>query len=145
MLRTETKKEMKEFAWLEMWTYWRMLRVPRMVKRINISILSEYRMKQGSSSVLYQQILRFFGHITRGQEDNLEKLAVPGKVESIRSCGRSPERRLDQVEELLDQRLEQLIRSAEDCKVWQEMMAGDCDVLSSGPLMISEPLSHGNC
>ena len=75
------------------------------------------------SSVRYQRILRFFGHITRRQEDNLKKLAVQGKVEGTRTRGRSPKRCLDQVGELSDQRLEQLIWSTKDREEWQEMVA----------------------
>ena len=49
--------------------------------------MNELRIKQRLSSECYQRILRFFGHITRRQGDNLEKLVVQGKVEGTRSRG----------------------------------------------------------
>ena len=48
---------------LEMWAYRRMLRMPWMAKRTNMSILTELRIKQRLSSACYQQILRYLKHI----------------------------------------------------------------------------------
>jgi hypothetical protein len=48
---------------------------------------------------------------------------VQGKVEDIRSRGRSPKIWLDQVEEMSDRKLEQLVREAEDSEGWRELVS----------------------
>lgn len=108
----------------EMWTYRRMLRIPWTAKRTNVSILNELRVQQRLSSICYQRILRFFGHIVRRPGENLEKLVVQGKVEGKRSRGRSPKRWLDQIEEMTDRKLERLVRDAEDREEWRAMVDG---------------------
>ena len=109
----------------EMWAYRRMLRISWTEKKTNVSILNALKVETRLSTICFQRIMQFFGHIVRRQGENLEKLIVQGKVEGKRKRGRSPSRWIDQVEECAGQSLGAVIRIAEDRDAWRNIAAKD--------------------
>lgn len=103
----------------EMWCWRRMLRIPWTARRTNVSILNELNIQDRLSTICRRRILQYFGHITRRDKDNLEKLIVQGKVEGRRPRGRSPLRWLDQVKEFTGHTLQSNLRAAEDRQQWK--------------------------
>lgn len=91
--------------------------------RTNISILNELRIKDRLSTICRRRILQFFGHISRRENDNLERLIVQGKVEGKRPRGRSPTRWIDQIKEITGKSLQTNIRAAEDRQQWRRSIS----------------------
>ncbi|CAH2257805.1 jg8961 [Pararge aegeria aegeria] len=52
---------------------------------------------QRLSSIVQARILTFFGHVSRRDNDSIERLVVQGRIEGTRSRGRSPIRWADQI------------------------------------------------
>jgi len=72
-----------------------MLWIPWTAYRTNVSILNELSITDRLSTLCRRRILRYFGHITRREHNNLDMLIVQGKVEGRRPRGRSPSRWID--------------------------------------------------
>lgn len=60
----------------EMWVWRRLLRIPWTAHRTNVSILVELNIHKRLSAVAKQKILKYFGHVSRKKDDNLEKLII---------------------------------------------------------------------
>lgn len=56
------------------------------------SILNELNITDRLSTICRRRIFQYFGHVSRRNQDNLEKLIVQGKIERRRLRGRSPSR-----------------------------------------------------
>ncbi|CAH2251806.1 jg13784 [Pararge aegeria aegeria] len=80
-----------------MWCWKRMLRIPWNAFRTNKAILEELGITQRLSSIVQARILTFFGHVSRRDNDSIERLVVQGRIEGTRSRGRSPMRWADQI------------------------------------------------
>lgn len=115
-IKTADRRRIDAF---EMWCWRRMLRIPWTDYRTNTSILNELRIKDRLSTICRRRILQFFGHISRRENDNLERLIVQGKVEGKRPRGRSPTRWIDQIKEITGKSLQTNIRAAEDRQQWR--------------------------
>lgn len=74
----------------EMWCWRRMLYISWTPRRTNVSILNELEIGDRLSTICRRRILRYFGHIVRRDQSNLEKLVAQGKIEETRPRGRSP-------------------------------------------------------
>lgn len=81
-----------------------MLHIPWTVRRTNLSIRNEFGISD-RLSIVSQACACSAMHVTRGDQDNLEKLIVQGRIESKRSRGRSPSRWLNQVRDIAGQSL----------------------------------------
>ncbi|CAH2265177.1 jg16833 [Pararge aegeria aegeria] len=77
---------------LEMCCWRRILRIHWNAFRTNKSILEELGITQRLSSIVQTRILTFFGHVSRRDNDSIERLVVQGRIEGTRSRGRSPMR-----------------------------------------------------
>ncbi|XP_071554988.1 uncharacterized protein [Temnothorax nylanderi] len=106
----------------EMWCWRRMLGIPWTARRTNVSILKELNITDRLSTICRRRVLQYFGHITRRNQDNLEKLIVQGKVEGKRPRGRSPSRWLDQIKDITGQPLQKNLREAEDRHCWKTVV-----------------------
>ncbi|XP_071582447.1 uncharacterized protein [Temnothorax nylanderi] len=105
-----------------MWCWRRMLGIPWTARRTNVSILKELNITDRLSTICRRRVLQYFGHITRRNQDNLEKLIVQGKVEGKRPRGRSPSRWLDQIKDITGQPLQKNLREAEDRHCWRTVV-----------------------
>lgn len=114
---------------MEMWCWRKMLRIPWTAHRTNISVLAEIGPRQRLSSIIYNRILNFFGHITRSK--NMEKLVLQDKADGKRKRGRSPTRWTDTVEKLLDTNLEEATCTAERRDVWRNTVRLATSVLDT--------------
>jgi len=90
---------------LEMWCWRRMLQIPWTAYRTSVSILNELGIRE--------RILRYFGHITQREHNNLERLIVQGKMEGRTPRGKSPSRWIDQIREITGETLQTILRDAE--------------------------------
>ncbi|KMQ81702.1 endonuclease-reverse transcriptase [Lasius niger] len=91
-----------------------MLRIPWTAHRTNISILNELEIKDRLSTICRRGILRYFGHITRRDHNNLERLIVQGRIEGRRPRGRSPSRWIYQIKEITGKSIQVNARETED-------------------------------
>lgn len=113
--------DIKKLDAFEMWVWRRLLRIPWTAHRTNVSILEELGIQERLSSVVKRRILKYFGHVTRRKDDNLEKLVVQGKPEGKRPRGRSPRRWIDQVKEFTGTPFQENIRNASDRDKWRNI------------------------
>jgi hypothetical protein len=78
---TLRQKEQKKLNATEM-GYWRkLLNIPWTAHRTNELILIELKIKRCLSDEIQLRIIRYFGHITRRELDNMERLKIQGKFE----------------------------------------------------------------
>ena len=118
-MRAVDRRKIEAF---EMWCWRRMLRIPWTAKRTNKSILDQLKVTTRLSTICYQRVLSYFGHIARRQPDSLDKLVVLGKVEGKRPRGRSPTRWSDQIRAITGLTLPAALRRAEDRAGWKQFI-----------------------
>lgn len=106
----------------EMWCWRRMLRVPWTARRTNASILDVIQEPQRLSQTVYSRILRYFGHVSRRENDNLDRLIVQGKLEGRRPRGRSPKRWADQIKDLTNTSIIEATRDATNRDRWRDIV-----------------------
>lgn len=107
---------------LEMWCWRKMLGISWTEFRTNVSILRELGITQRLSTVVQSRILQYFGHVSRRNNDSIERLVVQGKVEGARSRGRSPMRWTDQVKSALGSRVSDCARQSANREKWREIV-----------------------
>ncbi|KAA5588615.1 hypothetical protein F3G61_31460 [Pseudomonas aeruginosa] len=82
----------------------------------------ELRIETRLSTICYQKVLGYFGHIARRPPENLERLIVVGKVEGKRPAGRPPNRWSDQITALTGLSVANALREAENRRKWKLMV-----------------------
>ncbi|XP_063547168.1 uncharacterized protein LOC134754758 [Cydia strobilella] len=117
---TVRESERKRIDDLEMWCWRRMLRISWTQRRTNISILQEFKVTQRLSAIVHSRILRYFGHITRKEDDAMERLVVQGRVDGTRPRLRPSMRWTDQVKALTGSPLNLCGRNAVNREAWRE-------------------------
>ena len=70
------------------------MRVPRIARRSNQSILREINPEYSLKGLMLKQKLQYFGHLMQ-RNDSLEKTLMLGKIESRRKMGQQRIRWLD--------------------------------------------------
>ncbi|CAH2268550.1 jg2237 [Pararge aegeria aegeria] len=60
----------------------------RLNEQRSVAILEELGITQRLSSIVQARILSFFGHVSRRDNDSIERLVVQGRIEGTRSRGR---------------------------------------------------------
>lgn len=100
----------------QMWCWRRLLRVKWTTHRTNMSILEQLKIENAQRLVTtcLQRVMRYFGHISRRDASNMERLIVTGKVEGKRPRGRSPKRLSDQISEQINQPISAALHQAAD-------------------------------
>lgn len=98
-----------------------MLCISRTYHRTNAFILTEIKIKTRRSSVCLQRIPQFFGHVTRRDEENFEKLIVSGIGPGIRARNRRS-RWTDQIQQRTGVLFSESFRRAEDRLHWRSIM-----------------------
>ena len=106
----------------EMWVYRRLLNVHWSEKRTNESILKELNTKRKLLPKVIKAKLSYFGHIERGHGSELSQLAIEGKVEGKRQCGRQRKQWFDNIKEWTGMELDECKRVAQDKNHWKSVV-----------------------
>ena len=80
------KAEHQKIDAFELWCWRRLLRVPRTVRRSNLSILKEISPGCSLDGLMLKLKLQYFGHLTR-RVDSLEKTLMLGGIGGRRRRG----------------------------------------------------------
>ena len=91
---TIKKADCQRIDAFELWCARRLLRVPWITRRSNLSILKERSPEYSLEGLMLKLKLQYFGH-PMGRTDSLEKTLMLGKIEGSRRRGRQRMRWLD--------------------------------------------------
>ncbi|XP_063829606.1 uncharacterized protein LOC135078934 [Ostrinia nubilalis] len=90
--------------------------------RTNVSILQKLGVTQHLSTVVQSRILQYFGHVSRRDDNSIERQVVQGKVEGTRSRGRSPMRWTDKVKSTVGDGVCDCTRQSANRERWREIV-----------------------
>ena len=91
----------------EPWCWRRLLRVPRIARRSNQSILKEISPEYSLEGLMLKLKLQYFGHLI-GRTDSLEKTLMLEKIEGRRRRGWQRMRWFDSIKDSMDMSLSKL-------------------------------------
>ena len=91
----------------ELWCWRRLLRVPWIARRSNLSILKEISPGCSMEGLMLKLKLQYFGHLMR-RTDSLEKTLMLGKIEGKKRRGWQRMRWLDGITDSIDMSLSML-------------------------------------
>ena len=80
------KAECRRIDVFELWCWIRLLRVPRIARRSNQSILKQINPEYSLEVLMLKLKLQYFGHLMQ-RSDSLEKALLVGKIEGGRRTG----------------------------------------------------------
>ena len=104
---TINKIECQRIGAFELWCWRRLLKVPRIARRSNKSILKEISPEYSLEGLMLKLKLQYFGHLMH-RTDSFEKTLMPGKIEGGRRRGRQRMRWLDDITDSMDMSLSRL-------------------------------------
>ena len=115
------KKEQQRLLSFETICYRRVLRVPWTAKRRNEDILEEVGGRQLWNSVVARK-LRYFGHIMRKEDGNLEMCIITGMAEGTRGRGRPRRAWSEDIKDWTHLSTEEALRLTRDRAAWRSVV-----------------------
>ena len=120
---TIKKAEGQRIDAFELWCWRRLLRVPRIARRSNQSILKEISPGCSLEGLILKLKLQYFGHLM-WRASSFEKTLMLGKIECRRRRGQQKMRRLDGVTDSMDMSLGKLQELVIDREAWRIVIHG---------------------
>ena len=120
---TIKKTERRRIDAFELWCWRRLLRVPRIARRSNQSILKEISPEYSLEGLMLKLKRQYFGHLMR-RTDSLEKTLMLGKVEGRRRRGRQRMRWFYGIIDSMDMSLSKIQEMEKDRKAWHAAVHG---------------------
>ena len=99
------------------------MRVPRVVRRSNQSILNAINPEYSLEGMMLKVKLQYLSHLMR-KANSLEKTLILGQIEGRRKRGWQGMRWLDDIADSMDMNLSKLLEMVMDREVWHAIVHG---------------------
>ena len=116
------KADHKRVASFEMWCWRRMLRISWTEHKTNTFVLEQIDTPDRLCDTIDRIKLKYFGHVSRREGDNLEKIIVQGRVEGTRKRGRQKLRWADGLRDRTGLSMNTLTRLAQNRQTWHNFI-----------------------
>ena len=120
---TVKKAECQRIDAFELWCWRRLLRIPCIARKSNLSILREINPGYSLEGLMLKLKLQYFGHLMR-IADSLEKSLNLGNMEGRRRRGCQKLRRLAGITDVMDMNLGKLVEMMGDIEAWSAAVHG---------------------